>query len=299
MHDLLANKTLHTLKRNDEARTQFYSVHPFGANLVSAGDDDGGIFVYDTRTPEKPVFTAHDCEQYISDIDGRFDARRMMVCTSGEGTLTAYDLRANKMLEPQSELFDAGFQCVKLLEANKKVVIGGEDGAVYVFNQNEWAHTSGKFAISSDLSNRGKCSIDCLDILPDNSTFVVGCSDGRMRSLTLWPHQVLGEAVVCRKSALESLHVNPNADKSQLVVCGENYIDFLKFEEKVEKEDDEDDDEDSGEDEESNDASKTTPTSSAATTEGSDESDAGESPPTDPKQKKLKLDLDEHLDIFK
>jgi len=209
---------------------------PFTSNVISAGDDDGAVFVWDTRTSDAPVFSSFDCEQYISDIDGKFEARRLMVCTSGEGTLTAYDLRAKRMIEPQSELFEAGFQCVKLVDSNKKVVIGGEDGAVYVFNQNEWSHTSGKYAISSDLRNRGKCSIDSIDKLPDTDIFLAGCSDGKMRSLTLWPHNIIGEISLCKKSPIESLHVSPVEGQNQIVVSGENYINIVEFEDASDKE---------------------------------------------------------------
>lgn len=243
LYDLVSNQISHTLKRNDELRTTFYSVKPFGSNIISAGDDDGGILVWDTRTPSEPIFTSNDCEQYISDIDGKFETRRLMLCTSGEGTLTAYDLRAMKMIEPQSELFEAGFQCMKVVDSNKKVVIGGEDGALYVFNHNEWAHTSGKFSISSDLQNRGKCSIDCMDTIFDDSMFLVGCSDGKMRSLTLWPHRVIEETVFCKRSSLESIHVNPNEGQTEMVISGDNYINLVEYQEK--SDDDAEDDNES------------------------------------------------------
>lgn len=238
IHDLTTNQTTHTLKRDDSKATTFYSVRPFGNNIIGAGDDDGGIFVWDSRTPAMPIFSSNDCEQYISDIDGKFESRKLIVCTSGEGTLTAYDMRANKMIEPQSELFEAGFQCLTLTDVNKKVVIGGEDGAIYVFNQNEWAHTSGKFAISSDAQNRGKCSIDCLEMMKDNSTFLVGCSDGKMRSLTLWPHEILSENTFCKRSPIESIHINPRTERPNLILSGDNYIDIVNYIEQDEQEDD-------------------------------------------------------------
>lgn len=280
VHDLTSNQTTHTLRRDDDKTTTFYSVKPFGDNIISTGDDDGGIIVWDTRTPEKPIFTSNDCEQYISDIDGKFESRRLMVCTSGEGTLTAYDLRSNKMIEPQSELFEAGFQCVKLVDANKKVVVGGEDGAVYIFNHNEWAHTSGKFALSSDTYNRGKCSIDCLDLLNDNSTFLVGCSDGKMRALTLWPHQVISETVFCRQTSLESIHVNPNEGQSNFVICGENLINIVDYEDKSETSSDEDS------------LSESNKMSTA------ESNDAGADTMQEESKQKLKTDTEDYLQVF-
>lgn len=238
IHDLDEKKTIQSLKRDDDEKTTLYSVMPFGNNFICAGDDLGKLFVWDTRAPEKTVFSARDCEQYISDIDGRYENRKI-VCTSGEGTLTAYDLRANKMIVPQSELFEAGFQCVKLVDVNKKVVIGGEDGAIYVFNQNEWAHTSGKFAISDDTQNKGKCSIESIDVLPDSSEFLAACSDGRIRSLTLWPHQILSETVVCKRNSLDTMQVSPHKDKFEVVVGGDKYLNLVAYEEREEMDVDE------------------------------------------------------------
>lgn len=238
VHDLASEQTSHTLKRDDGKSTTFYSVRAFGNNIISAGDDDGGIFVWDLRTPDEAIFSSNDCEQYISDIDGKYETRKLIACTSGEGTLTAYDMRAKKMIEPQSELFEAGFQCMQFVEDNKKVVVGAEDGAIYVFNQNEWAHTSGKFAISSDLQNRGKCSIDCIDKLPNSSIFLAGCSDGKIRAVTLWPHQMVSEKTFCKRAALESIHVDPIDGNSRFVVSGENYLNLVSYEEKSEAESD-------------------------------------------------------------
>ena len=271
IHDLEANTTIITLKKSE---SRYYSVLPLGDSLISAGDDDGSLFVWDTRTPEAPVFFSKDCEQYISDIDGKYEAKRLIVCTSGEGTLTAYDLRANKMIEPQSELFEAGFQCVKLHEINKKTLVGGEDGAIYVFNQNEWAHTSGKFAIHEDARNRGKCSVDAIEVIPDTNTFMAACSDGRMRSFTLWPHQVLSETVLCKRSPLESIHVNPNETKSEFVVAGETHINIVQYNMK-------DESDSSGED-----------------SSNSEERRKKSKQDTDPKAKKSATQSDDYLKVF-
>lgn len=258
IHDLTSNQTVDTLKRNDELKSSFYAVKPIGTNLVAAGDDDGHVFVWDLRTPPgQVVLDAQNCDQYISDIDTKFETKKLMICTSGEGTLTAYDIRAMKMIEPQSELFEAGFQCVKLVDLNKKVVVGAEDGALYVFNQGEWANTSGKFAISSDKRNRGRCSIDCLDLLPTGQ-FLAGCSDGRVRSLTLWPQQILSETSFCKRSPIESIHVSPVGGKSEFVVSGGEYLNIVEFEEKTLQNEDVDDDESDEDSDESDDESEDT-----------------------------------------
>jgi hypothetical protein len=290
LYSLDESKTIQTFKRDDQEKTTFYSVMPLGNHLIVAGDDGGKLFVWDKRAPNDVVFSSHDCEQYISDIDGRYEGRKI-VCTSGEGTLTAYDLRNNKMIEPQSELFEAGFQCVKMVDANKKVVIGGEDGALYVFNQNEWAHTSGKFAISDDNQNKGRCIIEGIDIIPDSSIFVTACSDGRMRSLTLWPHQVLSENSLCRRNSLDTIHVKPIGERSEIVVGGDKFINLVSFEEK------QDEDESN-----SSEASSSIENSDSAKSEGEQERETEKRTNNDEqsadRNKKLKVNTDDYLNIF-
>lgn len=228
VYDLESQQTMHIMRRIDERKTPFYSLKTFGNYIVAAGDDDGRLMVWDTRSSTgNPLFTAEDCDQYISDIDGQYDGRRLIVCSSGEGTLTAYDMRAKKMIEPQSELFDAGFQCLQLDLSAKKVVVGGEDCALYIFNQNEWAHTSDKFSMANDSRHTGKCSIDCLDML-NPTTVLAGCSDGRLRAASLWPHRVMYETAYCRKSPLEAIHRHPDPDVEKFLVCGSCYVNIVE-----------------------------------------------------------------------
>lgn len=300
VYNLTSEQTTHTLKRDDGKTSTFYSVLPLANELVCAADDDGYLFAWDTRTPGKPVFSAHDCEQYISDMDGKHEGRRLLVCTSGEGTLTAYDMRAQKMIEPQSELFETGFQCVRLVENTKKVVIGGEDGAIYIFNQNEWAHTSGKFAVGDDLQNRGKCSIDCLDMLPDESEFLLGCSDGKMRAIGLWPHKVFNEMVVCKKASIEAIHVNPRKDRSEIVLCGESNLNIISYVDKSE-----DIDDDTGEDSsdvDTNDSATTTSQENSSVNSHTDEA-TNEADEVDESEqtcaKRQKFNDEDYLNIFK
>lgn len=307
IYDISSQNTVHTLRRDDDKNSTFYSVLPLANDLLCAADDDGHLFAWDTRTPAKPIFSTHDCEQYISDMDGRSEGRRLLVCTSGEGTLTAYDMRAHKMIEPQSELFDTGFQCVKLVDTIKKVVIGGEDGAVYIFNQNEWAHTSGKFAVNDDLQNRGKCSIDCMDVLPDESEFILGCSDGKLRTITIRPHRLLNEIVCCKKASIEAIHVNPRADRSEMVVCGDDHINIISFVDKSDEVGEHDDgvndevsDRDSAQQTTTHDSPDDSSSDGSHTDEKTfDNEPVGVGDSGGPRAKKPKISDEDYLNLFK
>lgn len=221
VYDLETNTSTYKLIRDDDLKTSFYSLKSLANNFIAAGDDDGHLMVWDTRTSNnKPLFKASDCDQYISDIDAQYEGRRLIVCTSGEGTLTAYDMRNRKMIEPQSELFEAGFQCLRLDNLHKKVIVGGEDCALYIFNQDEWAHTSDKFALARN------CNIECLDMNSESLIFA-GCSDGRVRVARLWPHIIISSYRA--RAPIDS--VQAHSELQQLIACGENYLNVINYEE--------------------------------------------------------------------
>ena len=83
-----------------------YSLLVVNENIVASGDDDGELKVWDLRQ-NKTVMQLHECEEFISDmcIDNR---GRVLLATSGDGSLSAYDIRHHK-LKVKSETFDSEF----------------------------------------------------------------------------------------------------------------------------------------------------------------------------------------------
>lgn len=236
IYDLATSTNKFMLKRNDDKNARFYSILLFDSSLVCAGDDEGEFFMWDTRTEgDRPVMQAKKCDQYISDMDADRN-KKIVMCTSGDGTLTAFDVRMKKMIEPQSELFEAGFQCLKYMELNEKVVVGGEDGSLYVFKNGEWGYTREKVPVTTLARSRGKsCSVDCIDILSGTS-IIVGCSDGRLRALNLYPHKILKESIISHKISVEALHVNPNLNI--IATCDENMINLIDYVEDADEDND-------------------------------------------------------------
>lgn len=184
---------------------KIYSMLVVDDYLVCAGDDSGRFLLWDYRV-ERPIhMNEHKCEDYISDLD--IDNRaKIVVASSGEGTLTAFDVRSRKMKEPQSELFDSGFTCVRYLEEKDKVITATEDGVMNIFNINGWGNISDRFPVKQN--NTGECSIDNMELLDDEEgVFVIGCSDGKLETVSLFPHKVRN-CITHEPSGIETLDVN-------------------------------------------------------------------------------------------
>lgn len=220
----LSNQKL--IKKISNGQTPIYSIVIIDEYLVGIGDDRGTFKVWDYRTDDKPVhMVLHECENYISDLDVDSD-QQIIVSSSGEGTLTAYNIRSKKMEEPQSELFDSGFQCVRYAEDKNKVLVGSEDGVINIFNKNEWGNISDRYPIKKN--NMGSSSIECLEILnEDENCFVFGSSDGCLEIVSLFPHRHL-KTLARNDDSIQSVDVNQIT--SRIVGINENLIQLFSYE---------------------------------------------------------------------
>jgi len=68
------------------------------ANVWASGDDDGCVKVWDLRrsTAIKPVVEFKEMDEFVSSMTTNSQAR-LLLCTSGDGTLTVFNTRARKM----------------------------------------------------------------------------------------------------------------------------------------------------------------------------------------------------------
>lgn len=217
--------TKQVVKKFENDKKKIYSMLVADEYLVCIGDDEGSFKMWDYRTDRPIHMDLKQCDQYISDLD--IDSNlRLVAATSGEGTLTVFNIRAKRMEEPQSELFDSGFQCVRFFENKKKVVVGTEDGVLNIFNNNEWGNISDRFPIRQN--NIGLNSIDCMELLDDdNDVFIFGSSDGTLQAASLFPHKPLD--VLHRGSAsVECLDVNQLT--KTIVSVSENNVKIHQYE---------------------------------------------------------------------
>lgn len=213
--DLNTGSVKHKFKKAHECSV--YSMCVTGEHFIATGDDDGFIKIWDVRV-NKEVMELKENEEFISDLD--IDPhKKIMLATSGDGTLTAFNIRRRK-LEMQSELFDAEFLCLAQMKKNQKVVCGSGDGVFYIFNWGEWGNMSDRFpALHSPA-----VSLDCMVCLTDD-IICTGCDDGNIRAINILPNRIIGVVGDHEKFPVENLSLS--RDKTLLASCSHDQT--IKF----------------------------------------------------------------------
>ena len=111
--------------------------------------------------------------------------------------------------------------------------MGAEDGAINIFNNGEWGNISNRFPIRGSIGKRrGQCSVDNLEVLSENHT-IVGCSDGKIKILSMFPNKVVCEREGHR-SSVESVAISKSKDR--VATTSDNTIFIHEFKECEESE---------------------------------------------------------------
>lgn len=217
-------ETKQLIRKIDNNNVKIYSLLVIDDYLLCIGDDNGYFKVWDYRSDRPVHLELLQCEEYISDLDIDNNSR-LVLATSGEGTLTAFNIRARRMEEPQSELFESSFNCVRFVSEKNKIAVGSEDGVINIFNHNEWGNISDRYPIKEN--SVGLCSIDRLECLDeDNMIFIMGCSDGSLDTFSLFPHKKL-QTFTTMLSGVESLDVNQITKK--IVSTADNIVQLFSY----------------------------------------------------------------------
>lgn len=239
VHDLEAGKTIRKLQAGastDDAR--IYSMCVIDKYLLATGDDAGAFHLWDYRSNRGPAMELKEFDDYVSDLDVQSD-KRLVLASSGEGTIAAFNVRAKRLEPPQSELFDAGFNCIRSLDGRNKVLAGSDDGVISIFNRDQLGNISDRFPIDSNMS------IERMEVLAD-SLVAIGCSDGKTQLLRILPNKVLADMFV-HPTPVESLSVQRSTNTVAAVDC--NIIKVAHFEEQEAKDSDSSDDDSDAESE--------------------------------------------------
>lgn len=175
--------------------------------LLATGHDSGTFNLWDYRTEKKPVMSISECSEYISDMDVN-EGRKTIAASSGEGTLTAFNIRARRMELPQSELFDSSLTSVCFLDSRKKCLVGSDEGIIQFFNVNEWGNISTRYPIKNCTS------ITSIRRIAD-STVLLGDDSGITRALNILPNRVINKwthsGAHSTHSGVHSTHSDPHA----------------------------------------------------------------------------------------
>lgn len=148
--------------------------------LLCSGDEDGAVKVWDLRTHEA-VFAFDENEDFISDFAVN-DAVDTLLATSGDGTLSVFDLRRGK-LAARSDPLDDELLSVEVIKGGKKVLCGTQDGILCVYSWGLWGDLTDRFPGHPQ-------SVDAL-LKIDEDTVATGSSDGVIRLVSIQPDKLL------------------------------------------------------------------------------------------------------------
>jgi len=239
IYDLDTAKSIRKIEHGD---SKIYSLLVLDNFLLCTGDDEGCFRLWDYRVNRGgAAMEMKQCEDFISDFDVDRD-KRLVLASSGEGTLTAFNIRAKRMVEPQSELFDAGFQAVRFAEDVDRAVVGAEDGSINLFKLNEWGNIIERFPLVKGR-RQTSFSIECIERI-SAKVFVAGCSDGIVRSFSINPNRAL-KIVETHETPVECIAIQDFSNSYASVDA--NTIRLGQFENVNEGGDDKSSDEDEGE----------------------------------------------------
>ncbi|KAJ8083195.1 hypothetical protein PM082_009065 [Marasmius tenuissimus] len=160
--------------------------------LVSTGDDDGVIKLWDPRRKESIRTYKHHFD-YITDFLWLRDAKHL-VATSGDGTLSVLDVRSKSSV-PFAHSEDQEDELLSLvsIKGGTKVIVGTQLGILSVFNR------SSGWGDCVDRIPGHPHSVDALCSLPSTlpnvdstSMILTGSSDGFLRAVNIFPTKLHG-----------------------------------------------------------------------------------------------------------
>ncbi|KAF9027471.1 WD40-repeat-containing domain protein [Rhodocollybia butyracea] len=160
--------------------------------LLSTGDDDGVIKLWDPRKKESVRKYTHHFD-YITDFLW-LDDKKHLVATSGDGTLSVIDVRA-KVPEPFAQSEDQEDELLSMvpIKGTSKIIVGTQLGILSVFNR------SSGWNDCVDRIPGHPHSVDALCALPASlsnvdhtSTILTGSSDGFVRAVSVFPTTLHG-----------------------------------------------------------------------------------------------------------
>ncbi|CAH0479765.1 unnamed protein product [Peronospora belbahrii] len=176
--DTLGNPTWAEMRAHDHPVNR---LHELSANVFVSGDDQGCIKIWDTRQ-HRCLAEFKEHTDYISGFATN-PAQDHLLATSGDGRLTAYDLRKN-VLAGKSDELDDELLSVAVIKNGRKIVCGSQDGVLVIFSWGTWGDMSDRFPGHPD-------SVESL-LKVDEDTVLTGSSDGILRVVQIHPNKLLG-----------------------------------------------------------------------------------------------------------
>ncbi|CAG8454110.1 14633_t:CDS:10 [Ambispora leptoticha] len=149
--------------------------------VLATGDDNGVIKLWDTRQGNETMeYSEH--KDFISDL--AFSAEhKTLVSTSGDGTLSVYDIRRPNLLA-MSDNQDDELLSIAIIKSGRKAVVGSQEGILNLFSWGNWGDCSDRFPGHPN-------SIDTIVKITED-LICTGSSDGIIRAVGILPNKFKG-----------------------------------------------------------------------------------------------------------
>ena len=160
----------------------------------AVGDDNGLIRVWDVRTPNY-VRSIPMHEDYVSDLTVGGDGTLLM-STSGDGRLGAFDLGQNKPLAESEEVdYDLIGLCV--LRSGSRVVAAAESGDLAIYESGMFGAPVDRYNVLSSVSTMEKVSDEAFALAADDGSVRVVCIQPNALVDVVAEHDVEVSALAC------------------------------------------------------------------------------------------------------
>ncbi|GAB6023440.1 WD domain repeat-containing protein 55 [Chamberlinius hualienensis] len=215
VYNLETERVILLAKTADERNCSPYCLEVIDENTLATGDDNGTVKVWDLRS-KKSTMEEKQMDEFVSSLNMAKD-RKTLIVTSGEGTVTAFNIRARRM-QLQSELCGTEFTCSTFVKGGQKFVVGCHKGILHIFNNGEWGNISDRFPCH-------KPSIDCLVKVNENIV-CTGSLDGKIRAVSILPNKIIG-IVGEHEDGSSIIDLALSSDGKTLASCCDNEL--VKF----------------------------------------------------------------------
>lgn len=183
----------------------------YGENLIIAGDDEGFVHCYDTRTTKKQSPTLfqkfEESGDYISDILSAPDKHRLLTA-SGDGYLNVFDMRGKGKPWASSEPLEDDLLTLARVRGGTRVVGGTRSGDMLVWSWENWGIHDVRFQGHPQ-------SIDAM-IEIDDKTVLTASSDGLLRLVQIQPNRLIG-VIGGHEDPVESIALNSELASHRMV----------------------------------------------------------------------------------
>lgn len=188
-------------------------LHALSPQTLILGTEAGCLHIYDMREKQetKPAQTyrPHDGDEYISSLtplpasETSTSGYAKQFVTTGGSTLAVTDLRKGVLVKSEDQEEEllcsalvSGLKASKGNKAGEKVLVGGGDGVVTLWERGVWDDQDERIVV-----DRGGEAVESLRVVPEgvtgggggNKHVAVGMADGVVKVVRLGMNKVVGE----------------------------------------------------------------------------------------------------------